>query len=54
VKAKRSGIRDVLLGKVAIPKKSDVIEENAEGEKEMMKAVELNEITFTENIYHLM
>jgi hypothetical protein len=47
-KVKRSGIKDVLFGKVSIPKILDVIEEKNEEGKEMMRAVELNEIAFTE------
>jgi hypothetical protein len=49
-KAKRSGIKDVLLRNVAISKSSDVIEEKNEEGKDMMKAVERNEIEFAELI----
>jgi hypothetical protein len=47
-KTKHSGVKDILLGNVVIPKRSYVIEEKTEEGKEMMRAVESNEIAFTE------
>jgi hypothetical protein len=47
-KAKHSTIKDVMLGKIAIPESSDVLEEKTEEGKEMMMEIELNKIAFTE------
>ena len=47
-KAKHSGIKVVLLGKVALPKNSDVINERTEEEERMMRSPGLNGIAFTE------
>ena len=49
-KAKRSGTKDVLLGKVQIPSSFEVIEEKTEEGKKLMRIIELNEIAFTELI----
>jgi hypothetical protein len=47
-KAKRSGIKDVLLGKVLIPKSSEVFYEKTDEGKRMLKIIDLNEMAFTE------
>jgi hypothetical protein len=49
-KAKRSGIKDVLLGKLQIPKTSEEFEEKSEEGRRMMKNDDLNELAFTELI----
>jgi gag-polypeptide of LTR copia-type len=49
-KAKRSGIKDVLLGKVEIPTSLDVIDEKTEEGKKLLRIADLNEIAFTELI----
>jgi hypothetical protein len=49
-KAKRSGIKDVLLGKLEIPKTSDELEEKSEEGRGMMKNADLNELAFTQLI----
>jgi hypothetical protein len=49
-KAKRSGIKDVLLGKLQIPKTSEELEEKSEEERRMMKNADLNELAFAEII----
>jgi hypothetical protein len=49
-KAKRSGIKDVLLGKLQIPKTSEELEEKSEEGRRMMKNADLNELAFTEII----
>jgi gag-polypeptide of LTR copia-type len=49
-KAKRSGIKDVLLGKVEIPSSLDVIDEKTEEGKKLLRIADLNEIAFTELI----
>jgi hypothetical protein len=49
-KAKRSGIKDVLLGKVEIPTSLDVIDEKTEEGKKWLQIAELNEIAFMELI----
>jgi hypothetical protein len=49
-KAKRSGIKDVLLGKLQIPKTSEELEEKSEEGRRMMKNADLNELAFTELI----
>ena len=46
-KAKRSGIKDVLLGKLQIPKTLDVIDDKIDEEKRILKINELNELAFT-------
>jgi gag-polypeptide of LTR copia-type len=48
--AKRSGIKDVLLGKVEIPTSLDVIDEKTEEGKKLLRIADLNEIAFTELI----
>jgi hypothetical protein len=50
-KAKRSGIKDVLLGKVEIPTSLDVIDEKTEEGKKQI--TDLDEIAFTELILSL-
>jgi gag-polypeptide of LTR copia-type len=49
-KAKRYGFKDLLLGKLSIPKLDDVFDEILEEGKKMMKVIELNEIAYTELI----
>ena len=49
-KARRSGIKDVLLGKVAIPKNNEEINEKTDEGKIMMKIFDLNELAYTELI----
>ena len=49
-KAKRSGIKDVLLGKVEIPSSLDIIDEKTEEGKKLLRIADLNEIAFTELI----
>jgi hypothetical protein len=49
-KTKRSGIKDVLLGKVEIPTSLDVIDEKTEEGKKLLRIADLNEIAFTELI----
>jgi hypothetical protein len=44
-KAKRSGIKDVLLGKVDIPTTLNVIDEKTEEGKRLLQIADLNEIT---------
>jgi hypothetical protein len=43
-KAKRYGVKDLLLGKLSIPKVDDVFDEISEDGKKMMKVIELHEI----------
>jgi gag-polypeptide of LTR copia-type len=47
-KAKRSGIKDVLLGRLEIPTSLDVIDEKTEEGKRLMLLTDLNGIAFTE------
>jgi hypothetical protein len=47
-KAKRSGIKDVLLGKVLMPKYSEVFDEKTDEGKRMLRIIDLNEKAFTE------
>jgi hypothetical protein len=47
-KGKRSGIKDVLLGKVLTPKSSEVFDENTDEGKRILKIIDLNEMAFTE------
>jgi hypothetical protein len=47
-KAKRSGIKDVLLGKVLIPKSSEVFDERTDEGKRMLRIIDLNEMALTE------
>jgi hypothetical protein len=47
-KAKRSGIKDVLLVKVLIPKSSEVFDEKTDEGKRMLRIIALNEMAFTE------
>ena len=49
-KAKRYGFKDLLLGKLSIPKVDDVFDEISEEGKKMTKVIELNEIAYTELI----
>jgi hypothetical protein len=49
-KAKRSGIKDLLLGKVEIPTSLDVIDEKTEEGKKLLRIADLNEIAFIELI----
>ena len=49
-KAKRSGTKDVLLGKVEIPSSFEVVDEKAEEGKKLLRISELNEIAYTELI----
>jgi hypothetical protein len=50
-KAKRSGIKDELLGRVEIPSSLDVIDEKTEGGKRLMRITDLTEIAFTVNSF---
>jgi hypothetical protein len=43
-KAKRSGIKEVLLGKLHIPKTSEELEEKSEEGRKMMKNADMNEL----------
>jgi hypothetical protein len=47
-KAKRSGIKDVLLGKVFILKSSEVVGEKTDEGKRILRIIDLNEMAFTE------
>jgi hypothetical protein len=48
--SKRSGVNDdVLLGKVLIPKSSEVFDENTDEGKRISKIIDLNEMAFTVN-----
>jgi hypothetical protein len=47
-KAKRSGIKDVLLGKALVPKPSEVFYENTDEGERMLRIIDLNEMAFTE------
>jgi hypothetical protein len=47
-KAKRSGIKDVLLGKVLILKSSEVFDKKTDEGKRMLRIIDLNEMAFTE------
>jgi hypothetical protein len=49
-KAKRSEIKDVLLGKVEIPSSFDVIDEKTDEGKRLLRIADLNEIAFMELI----
>jgi predicted nucleic acid-binding protein len=49
-KAKRSGIKDVLLGKVEIPSSLEVIDEKTEEGKKLLRIADVNEIAFMELI----
>jgi hypothetical protein len=49
-KAKRSGIKDVMLGNLQIPKTSEELEEKSEEGRRMIKNADLNELVFTELI----
>jgi hypothetical protein len=46
-KAKRFGIKDVLLGKFDIPKSSEVFDEETDEGKRMLRIINLNEMAFT-------
>jgi hypothetical protein len=45
-KAERSGIKDILLGKVEIPTSLDIIDEKTEEGKRLLRIMDLNEIAF--------
>jgi hypothetical protein len=47
-RAKRSELKDVLLGNVLIPKSSGVFDERTNEGKRMLRIHELNEMSFTE------
>ena len=51
-KAKRCGFKDILLGKLSIPKADEEFDEVSDIEKKMKmaKIIELNEIAYTELI----
>ena len=49
-KAKRSGIKDVLLGKLKVPKSSEELEDKTEEGRKLIKNSDLNELAFTELI----
>jgi hypothetical protein len=57
-KAKRFGIKDLLLEKVLIPKSSEVFDENTNEGKRILRMIHLNEMAFTElvlsiNVYNI-
>jgi hypothetical protein len=47
-KAKRSGIKYVFLGKVLIPKSSEVFDEKTDEGKRILRIIDINEMAFTE------
>jgi hypothetical protein len=47
-KARRSGIKDILLGKLRITKTNDEIHEETDNEKTMMKIFDLIKVAYTE------
>ena len=49
-KAKRMGFKDVLLGKVIIPKSTEILDETVEGDKKKIKIRELNDLGYSELI----
>jgi hypothetical protein len=49
-KARRSGVKDILLGKLTIPKTNDEVNEETDKGKTMMKIFDLNELAYTELI----
>jgi len=49
-KARRSGTKDVFLGKVTIPKTTKEINKKTDDGKIMMKIFDLNELAYTELI----
>jgi hypothetical protein len=49
-KAKRYGFKDVLLGKLSIPKIDESFDEASDQGNWMLKIIEFNEIAFTELI----
>jgi hypothetical protein len=49
-KARRSGIKDMLLGKLTIPKTNEDISKKTDERKKMMKFLNLNDLTHTELI----
>ena len=49
-KAKRFGFKDVLLGKVMIPKSTEEFDEESDDGKKKARVIELNEIAYTELI----
>ena len=49
-KAKHSGIKDVLLGKLQIPKSSEELDEKTEEGRKLLRNADLNELAFTELI----
>ena len=52
-KTRRSGIKDVLLGKVTIPKNNEEINKKTDEGKIMMKIFVLNELAYTELILYI-
>jgi hypothetical protein len=50
-KAKRSGINDVLLGKVLIPKSSEVFDEKTDEGKRILRIIDLNEMAFIKLVW---
>jgi hypothetical protein len=53
-KAKRSGIKNVLLGKIRILKSSGVFDEKTDEGKRMLRIMDFNEMAFTELYCQLM
>jgi gag-polypeptide of LTR copia-type/Zinc knuckle len=47
-KAKRYGFKDVLTGKLSIPKADEAIDKDSDMGKKMLNAIELNEVAYTE------
>jgi hypothetical protein len=49
-KSRRSGFKDLLLGKLSIPTVDEVIDEGTESGKKKSMSIKLNEIAYTELI----
>jgi gag-polypeptide of LTR copia-type len=49
-KARRSGFKDLLLGKLSIPKANEVFDVMSDKEKKMMRIINLNKIAYTQFI----
>jgi hypothetical protein len=50
-KSRRYGFKDVLLGKVKIPKTDEVYDMESEEGKKMIIAADINELAYTELIF---
>jgi hypothetical protein len=53
-KAKRYGFKDVLTGKLSIPKADEEFNKDSDMRKKMLNATELNKVAYTEICYPLM